>query len=78
MEGSDSGGRSTGGTTSNDPQPDYYLKVKVNDREDKATTLAGAAWVKQDGVIRLRLDPGITLRWNDDLILTLFPNRKKR
>lgn len=52
-------------------QPDYRLVAweKTTNRSSNV----GAAWVSQKGHITIKLDPGVTLSWNDGLSLNLFP-----
>jgi hypothetical protein len=52
-------------------KPDYRLRVK--ERDGKATATVGAAWSGKNGSISVRLSPGVSLVWNDGLLLTLFP-----
>lgn len=58
-------------------KPDYVLKVKSEDRNCKDTTLAGVAWLNDDGSLSMRLNPAVVLSYSDGLLKTLFPNTPK-
>lgn len=57
--------------------PDLRLAVTVNkepgDRENSVWHQAGAAWFNDGGSISIKLNAGITLRWDDNLAIYLFP-----
>lgn len=57
------------------PRPDYILKAK-----ERGSTVSGnrvgAAWEGKRGMISITLDLGITLAWNHNLQLNLFPNEE--
>lgn len=48
------------------------VKVKSGPREGDQSTVGGA-WLNADGSMSIRLDVGVTLRWDDELMITAFP-----
>jgi hypothetical protein len=51
--------------------------IKVMDRATKQKGgRVGAAWLNKDGSISIQLDVGISLSWNDGLMITAFENNK--
>lgn len=49
--------------------------IKVMDRADKKNVgRVGVAWLNQDGTISITLNVGVTLSWNDGLMITAFKN----
>lgn len=49
--------------------------IKVMDRATKKKGgRVGSAWLNKDGSISISLDTGITLSWNDGLMITAFEN----
>lgn len=55
-----------------DKRPVYWLKV-TDKTNTKHRTNAGAAWVNEYNQLRIVLNPGVVLNWNDNLFLTLEP-----
>lgn len=55
-------------------RPDYLLKVLDKTTDDYGTI--GAAWIKDDGAITIRLNPATILTYNPDLAINLFPNEE--
>jgi len=51
-------------------KPDYILKAKPEGEE--SWQRVGVAW--KNGSLRVHLDLGVILRWDDGLILRLFQN----
>ena len=48
--------------------------MKITDKTNtKHRTNAGAAWVHEFNQLRIVLNPGVVLNWNDNLFLTLEP-----
>lgn len=60
-------------------RPDFILKVKAPNRDK--WTWAGAAWLLDPGDpesgVRVQLDPGVVLSWNDGLAICLFPKEER-
>jgi hypothetical protein len=54
-------------------KPTYILSVLH--KESKKKGKVGAAWLKPDGSISIRLEAGVTISWKDDFVISLFPNR---
>jgi hypothetical protein len=54
--------------------PDYVLRVKTKDANNRDNTRAGAAWRNPDQSITIRLNPAISLNYTDNYLITLFPN----
>lgn len=52
-------------------KPTHKLKAKL--RDGSATNDVGVAWMRQDGSFSVQLNVGVSLRWDDPLILSLFP-----
>lgn len=57
-------------------KPDFKLQAWIpNTRE---YTVAGAAWLKEDGSISIKLNPCIVLSWKDNIVIKLFPTANDR
>lgn len=65
---SDGGPRST--------MPAFYLYV-VDKDNTKAKTRAGAVFQDQFGGYHIRLHPGVSISWNDEVYLNLVPYEDK-
>ncbi len=52
-------------------KPDYKLKA-INKSNEKKGEI-GAAWINENGIISIVLDPFVAIRGQDDLVITLFP-----
>jgi hypothetical protein len=52
-------------------KPDFNLSVKPKD--GRMGNKVGAAWKNDDGSISISLNVGVTLSWNDELFIGLFP-----
>jgi hypothetical protein len=52
-------------------KPDFNLSAKP--RDGRPGNKVGAGWINDDGSISIALNVGVTLSWNDDLFLGLFP-----
>lgn len=52
--------------------PVYWLKI-TDKRNTKQRTMAGVAFTSEFNQLRLVLNPGVRLDWNDDIWLTLEP-----
>jgi hypothetical protein len=57
-------------------RPDFSLRAKINGEENGHWATVGAGW-SIDAGIRIHLNTGVTLRWDDNLILGLFRNEPK-
>jgi len=57
-------------------RPDLRLKVRSRTNLDEQAVV-GAAWTNPDGSVSIRLNPGVTLSWNDGLQITAFPSENK-
>lgn len=55
----------------NGAKPDYQLSAW--EPNTKRSRVVGAAWVRAKGHVSIRLDVGTVLRWDDGLVLTMFP-----
>jgi hypothetical protein len=55
----------------NGRKPDFNLSAKP--RDGRPGNKVGAGWINDDGSISISLNIGVTLSWNDDLFLGLFP-----
>lgn len=53
-------------------RPVYWLKI-TDKKNTKNRTFAGAAWVSDYNQLRIVLNPGVRVDWNDDVWLTLEP-----
>jgi len=51
-------------------KPDYKIKVQT---PQKRSGEVGIGWLNQDGSVSIRLNPGVSLRWDDDLSIVAFP-----
>lgn len=51
--------------------PDYKLSLKH--RVTGVSGQVGAAWKDERGFLSVKLNPGVTLSWQDDVYLALFP-----
>lgn len=60
---------------SNNRQPDYVLKVF--DKTNQARGVVGAGWSDTNGRISIKLNPGVALSYNNDLVISLFINDQK-
>jgi len=60
----------------NPQRPTHTLRILDTETQGRGTV--GAAWVNPDGSIRIRLNPGVDLRYVDCLhcVITLFPARE--
>jgi hypothetical protein len=57
--------------------PDWQLMVKEDGKQKWHE--AGYAYHTEDGAgIKITLKPGITLRWDDDLVICLYPRDEAR
>jgi hypothetical protein len=54
-------------------RPTHVIKVMDRSTGRKGGRV-GAAWVNPDGSISIHLDTGVTLSWNDGLMITAFEN----
>jgi hypothetical protein len=52
--------------------PVYWLKL-TDKNNTKHRTNAGAAWISDFNQLRIVLNPGVVLNWNDDMWITLEP-----
>lgn len=51
-------------------KPKYWLKITdKNNTKDRAQ--AGVAFENEFGQLNIKLNPGIVLRWNDEVFITL-------
>jgi hypothetical protein len=57
-------------------KPTHIIKAMVR-ADEKKTGRVGAAWLNADGSISIHLDVGVTLSWNDGLMITAFENGGK-
>lgn len=57
-------------------EPDFILKMKSRDPENKAAAPIGAGWINSKGGIGIKISIGVVLSHRDqeDYILTLWPN----
>ncbi len=53
-------------------RPNYQLGVYDHRNGDRLTE-GGVAWVGEDGIISLKLRPGVTLAYDPNLSIRLFP-----
>ncbi len=53
-------------------RPVYWLKI-TDKNNTKHRTHAGAAWVSEYDQLRIVLNPGVRLNWDDQLWITLEP-----
>lgn len=51
-------------------KPHMRMRVKTPDGQ---TGTVGSAWVRDDGSLLVKLHAGVTLSWNDGMIISLFP-----
>ncbi len=56
-------------------KPDMRLCVKSPDGQPGTV---GAAWIRDDGSLLVKLNPGTVLAWNDGLIISLFSAEEKK
>jgi hypothetical protein len=54
--------------------PNYVLMVKPK-RQNAVATKVGVAWMDEEGRLSIKLEPCVVLHWNDDLWLSLYPDR---
>lgn len=52
-------------------KPDFNLSAKP--RDGRLGGKVGAGWKNTDGSISIQLNVGVTLSWNDELFIGLFP-----
>lgn len=57
-------------------RPDYNLNALDKNTEQKGRV--GAAWLNDDGTIRVKINPWVVLTGGDSLVLTLFPSGEPR
>jgi hypothetical protein len=57
--------------------PDFILKA-LNKRTDAKSGKIGCAWANADGSLTVQLDMMVSLQYDADLVLTLFPNDAAR
>lgn len=56
-------------------KPDYRVGVKTRQSASKSGQgTIGAAWKEDDGTISIVLNPCVVLRFEDDVVIRLFPN----
>jgi len=56
-------------------KPDYRVGVKTKQGAGKSGQgTIGAAWKEDDGTISIVLNPCVVLRFEDDVVIRLFPN----
>lgn len=58
-------------------KPDYILfaKERSTDLDSKPKSRIGAAWINSTGKgINITLNVGVSLSWNDNIYITLWPN----
>jgi len=53
--------------------PTYTLFIASKENPKKEKTKAGVAFPNEFGGLNLKLNPGIVLRWNDDVYFNLNP-----
>ncbi len=58
-------------------KPKYYLKL-TDKRNTKQRTVAGVAFENEFKQLNIVLNPGVVIRWNDELFITLNPYDDKR
>jgi len=58
-------------------KPEYRLKA-LNKATDEKNRNVGAAWVNDDGSISIDVEPFVVLYGGKDLVLTLFPEGKRK
>lgn len=56
-------------------KPDYDMSAMNKETDEKARV--GAAWANEDGTISVVLSPFIKLEVSKNLVITLFPVKKK-
>lgn len=61
--------------TNTSTKPTHVIKVMDRTTKKKGGRV-GAAWLNKDGSISIHLDTGITLSWNDGLMITAFENNR--
>lgn len=49
--------------------PDFNLRVRTSTGK---TATVGSGWLSAAGHINLKLNPGVHLRWDDELQITIF------
>jgi hypothetical protein len=56
-------------------QPQYYIRMKSRDPNDKRAATVGVGFINSSGGINIRLNPGVNIGWRDleDFYLTLWP-----
>lgn len=47
--------------------------VKIKEKHGKRSGTVGAAWVNDDGSFSIQLNAGVTLSWQDDVYITVWP-----
>lgn len=55
-------------------KPTHKLRVKLRDGERAADV--GCGWQREDGSLGIQLNPGVVLKWDDPLFISLFPVEK--
>lgn len=58
------------------PSPPKYWLIVTSKKNTKQITMAGAVFEGNFGKLRLRLKPGISLRWDDEVYIQLTPYKK--
>lgn len=53
-------------------RPKYWLKI-TSRRDTKNRTEAGVAFENEYGQLNIKLKPGVVLRWDDEVFITLNP-----
>lgn len=52
-------------------KPTHRIKAKVKDSLDTASI--GVAWLNDNMSMTIRLNVGVSIAWNDELVITAFP-----
>lgn len=53
-------------------RPTHRLCIKRKGKDDKTRTYAGVAW-QRDNSFNIVLNPGVVIRWDDEVWLNLYP-----
>ena len=56
-------------------KPTHRLRVRVAalDGSNAPSATIGAAWQREDGSFLIKLDPCVVIRWDDAVVIGLFP-----
>lgn len=55
--------------------PDFNITCLHKGSQDRNNNL-GVAWKQEDGSLRLKLNPGVVLSYDPDILIALFPNNR--